>query len=93
MGIEKNIDTNNFPKQYTTVENSMGGIGRKVEVCFNYKTDKTIPGVIIRDDKELPFRMLIRLHDGRIVLGTECQYRALPDTDEKVIKQFTFKKL
>lgn len=93
MGIEKNIDTNNFPKQYTTVENSMGGIGRKVEVCFNYKADKTIPGVIIQDDKELPFRMLIRLHDGRIVLGTECQYRALPDTDEKVIKQFTLKKL
>lgn len=93
MGIEKNIDTNNFPKQYTTVENSMGGIGRKVEVCFNYEANKTIPGVIIRDDKELPFRMLIRLHDGRIVLGTECQYRALPDTDEKVIKQFTLKKL
>ncbi|WP_348725686.1 hypothetical protein [Parabacteroides goldsteinii] len=91
MGIEKNIDTNNFPKQYTTVENSMGGIGRKVEVCFNYKANKTIPGVIIRDDKELPFRMLIRLNDGRIILGTECQYRALPDTDEKVIKQFTFK--
>lgn len=91
MGIEKNIDTNNFPKQYTTVENSMGGIGRKVEVCFNYKANKTIPGVIIRDDKELPFRKLIRLNDGRIILGTECQYRALPDTDEKVIKQFTFK--
>ena len=34
MGVEKNIDTDSFPKQYTTVENSMGGIGRKVEVCF-----------------------------------------------------------
>ena len=79
MGVEKNIDINSFPKQYTTTESSMGGIGRKVEVCFNYEANKTIPGVIIRDDKELPFRTLI------------CQYRALPDIDKKVIKQFTFK--
>lgn len=92
MGVEKTIDINNFPKQYTTTESSMRGIGRKVEVFFNYKVDKTIPGVIIRDDKELPFRTLICLHDGRIILATECQYKALPDIDEKVIKQFTFKK-
>ena len=90
MGVEKNIDINSFPKQYTTVENSMGGIGRKVEVCFNYRTDKSILGVIIRDDKEHPFLMLIRLSDGRVVLNTECQYRPLPDIDEEVIRQFIF---
>ena len=90
MGIEKNIDLKSFPKQYSVEESQMGGIGRKVEVCFFYKVEKTIPGVIIRDDKELPFRTLIRLYDGRVILGTECQYRALPDIDEKVIKQFVF---
>lgn len=90
MGVEKTIDIKNFPKQYSVDESSIGGIGRKVEVCFRYKTDKTILGVIIRDDKELPFRTLIRLYDGRVILGTECQYRALPGIDEKVIKQFVF---
>lgn len=90
MGIEKNIDLKSFPKQYSVEESQMGGIGRKVEVCFFYKVKKTIPGVIIRDDKESPFRTLIRLYDGRVILGTECQYRALPDIDEKVIKQFVF---
>lgn len=90
MGIENKIDLKSFPKQYSVEESQMGGIGRKVEVCFFYKTENTIPGVIIRDDKELPFRTLIRLYDGRVILSTECQYRALPDIDEKVIKQFVF---
>jgi len=91
MGVEKSIDINSFPKQYTAAESKMGGIGRKVEVCFNYNASKTITGVIIRDDKGLPFQTIIRLQDGRVILGTECQYRPLPDTDEKVINQFTFK--
>lgn len=90
MGIEKKIDIKSFPKQYSVAESSTGGIGRKVEVCFHYKADKTIQGVIIRDDKELPYRTLIRLYDGRVILSTECQYRVLPDIDEKVIKQFIF---
>lgn len=79
-----------FPQQYSVVENKMGGIGRKVEVWFFYKSKKTILGVIIRDDKELPFRTLIRLYDGRVILSTECQYKALPDIDKRVIKQFVF---
>lgn len=90
MGIEKKIDINSFPKQYSAAESSIGGIGRKVKVCFYYKAENTIPGVIIRDDKELPFRTIIRLYDGRVILATECQYRALPDVDEEVIKQFAF---
>lgn len=56
MGVEKSIDINSFPKQYTAAESKMGGIGRKVEVCFNYNASKTITGVIIRDDKGLPFQ-------------------------------------
>ena len=51
MGIEKKIDVNSFPKQYSVEESQMGGIGRKVEVCFFYKAENTIPGVIIRDDR------------------------------------------
>lgn len=91
MEIEKKIDVNSFPKQYSVEESQMGGIGRKVEVYFFYKAENTIPGVIIRDDRELPFRTIIRLCDGRIILATECQYRALPDVDEEVVKRFTFK--
>lgn len=64
MGVERNIDIKSFPKQYSAEESPMGGIGRKVEVCFLYKADNTISGVIIRDDKESPFRTLIRLCDG-----------------------------
>lgn len=90
MGIEKTIDIKRFPKQYSVTESSMGGVGRKVEVCFYYKAKNTIPGVIIRDDKELPFRTIIRLYDGRVLLATECQYRALPDVDQEVVKRFIF---
>ena len=50
MGVKRNIDIKNFPKQYSAEESPMGGIGRKVEVCFHYKADNTISGVIIRDD-------------------------------------------
>ena len=90
MGVERNIDIKSFPKQYSAEESPMGGIGRKVEVCFHYKADNTISGVIIRDDKESPFRTLIRLCDGRVVLATECQFRALPDIDRETIDLFTF---
>lgn len=40
MGIIKKIDINSFPKQYSVEESAMGGVGRKVEVCFYYKTKK-----------------------------------------------------
>ena len=93
MGIEKKIDINSFPAQYVAEENEMGGIGRKVEVCFYYKAEDTIPGVIIRDDKESPFRTMIRLCDGRVILDTECQYRVLSEIDKNVINQFTFNNL
>lgn len=93
MGIEKKIDINSFPSQYMADENKMGGIGRKVEVCFYYKAKDSISGVIIRDDKESPFRTLIRLYDGRVILATECQYRVLSEVDKNVIKQFTFNTL
>lgn len=49
-------------------------MGKKVNVCFNYDTSKTISGIIVRDDIEEPGRTIIKLDDGRYVLGAECQY-------------------
>jgi hypothetical protein len=45
-----------------------------VEVCFQYDTSRTIGGIIVRYDAELPHRGIIRLDDGRYVLTTECQF-------------------
>lgn len=39
-----------------------------------YDTSRYIGGTIIRDDREEPFETLIRLDDGRVIRGTECQY-------------------
>jgi len=50
------------------------GLGRRVEVAFNYDTDRLIKGTIVRDDVDSPFVTIIRLDDGRHVLTTECQY-------------------
>lgn len=66
MGMHHNIDHEKFPKQSE-------GLGRKVEVCFNYDTSK-----MIGDDYEEPFHMIIKLDDGRYILATECQYRPVP---------------
>lgn len=35
---------------------------------------KKIEGTVIRDDVEDPHLTIIKLDDGRIILGTECQY-------------------
>lgn len=56
-----------FPRQSADV-------GRRVRVCFDYDTSRTVGGVIIRDDTEEPGRMMIQLDDGPVVLSTECQY-------------------
>lgn len=69
MGIERNVGLKVFPKQ--------GDTEKKVEVCFNYDTSKFIRGKIVREDMEEPFRTIIKLSDGRYILGTECQYRFL----------------
>jgi len=66
MGVVDSIDHDSFPEQ--------GKIGKGVRVCFKYDTSKTIGGVIVRDDMAKPYRTIIRLNDGRIVLATECQF-------------------
>ena len=52
-------------------------LGLRCEVCFDYDTTKTVSGEIVRDDREAPGRMIIKLDDGRFLLSTECQYRLL----------------
>jgi hypothetical protein len=56
-----------FPKQGSW-------LGRRVVVCFDYDTSRTIGGTIIREDEEAPGLMLIHLDDGRVVRSVECQY-------------------
>ena len=43
-------------------------------MCFHYDTSVEIPGTVIRDDREEPFETLIKLDDGRVIRGVECQY-------------------
>ena len=67
MGVVKSIDHKSFPEQSECV-------GKSVDVCFKYNTGTTLKGVIVRDDIEEPWRTIIRLEDGRLVLAIECQY-------------------
>lgn len=67
MGWHKNVGVDKFPAQYKSV-------GKKVEVCFFYGTSVKLSGVIVRDDKEEPLRTIIKLDDGRHIMGGECLF-------------------
>lgn len=67
MGCISTITAYKFPKQSEYVN-------RRCKVCFHYDTTKLLNGTIIRDDREEPFETLVRLDDGRIIRGAECQY-------------------
>lgn len=47
--------------------------GRRVDVVLAY-TQRT-RGQVVRQDAEYPDVTIIRLDDGRFVLGGECQFR------------------
>jgi hypothetical protein len=66
MGAETNIGFDQFPKQGIF-------LGCRTRVCFHYES-RELMGTIIRDDIEKPFKTIIRLDDGRVVLATECMY-------------------
>jgi len=68
MGFHENIDHSRFPKQSSHLL-------KKVNVCFDYDTKNSISGVIVRDDVEDPYLLIIMLTDGRYVMSTECQYQ------------------
>ena len=67
MGCVAGISIDRFPKQ-------SDDLGSRVEVCFFFDVERTIGGTIIRDDREDPYETIIRLDDGRVVRGVECQY-------------------
>ncbi len=71
MGTHPKIARSLFPEQGKH-------LGKRVNVCFHYdaRVDPrgTLEGTIVRDDKEDPWRTIIRLDDGRHILATECQY-------------------
>lgn len=67
MGCVKTISFDKFPAQSKIV-------GSRVRVVYHYNTAKTDYGTIVRDDAETPFETIIKLDNGKYVLGTECQY-------------------
>lgn len=67
MGVHKNITATAFPPQSAFV-------GKPTFVCFHYGNEE-FKAEIIRDDTDEPFRTVLKLEDGRVVLGTECQYK------------------
>jgi hypothetical protein len=67
MGYVANLTKSNFPQQGDF-------FGQRVRVYFHYDTLAMFLGTIVRDDMESPWRTIIELDNGRVVLGTECQY-------------------
>jgi hypothetical protein len=67
MGSHPAITATTFPRQSPDVN-------KPVQVFFHYDTETLVPGLIVRDDAEPPFLIILQLADGRLVLGTECQY-------------------
>lgn len=68
MGIG-NVDVTKYPKQ--------GELRQRVKVVFNYDRSVIATGIIVRNDVEEPYRVIIELTDGRYILDSECQYSYL----------------
>jgi hypothetical protein len=71
MGIKANVSAAEFPTQGEL-------LNARVRVAFNYGRQEFI-GTVGRWDVEEPHVTIIRLADGRYVLGSECQYAPMPD--------------
>lgn len=67
MGCVAGITATEFPRQSKDV-------GKPCRVMFFYGPPE-LDGIIVRYDDVEPWLTIIRLADGRFVLGTECQYR------------------
>lgn len=80
MGAHPNIAHDRFPSQGPWV-------GRRIYVMFNFDTANPLAGIVVRDDYQDPHRTIIRLDDGRYVLGSECQYSppAVADSETTMI--------
>lgn len=71
MGAKANVSTTEYPAQGEL-------LNARVRVAFNYGRQEFI-GTVVRWDIEEPHVTIIRLEDGRHVLGSECQYAPMPD--------------
>lgn len=71
MGMVENISADRWPRQ-------SGLLGARASVCFHYDTSRLFDGVLLRSDVEAPWLTIIQLDNGRVVLGTECQYSPVP---------------
>lgn len=60
-----------YPEQFDSV-------GARVLAAFDYDVANPLPATVLRDDAEEPFRTVLRLDDGRIVMGSECQWSKAP---------------
>jgi len=68
------LDADTYPEQGAY-------IGRRVTVCYDYDTSRTVEGVVIRDDKTKPGLMIIHTDDGRALLATECMWSPIKEKD------------
>lgn len=67
MGVETNVGFAAWPKQGALLH-------RRARVCFHYDGSREVTGTIVRSDAEAPYRTIIALDDGRVVLASECMY-------------------
>ncbi len=66
MGSVPTITASSFPTQGTALHT-------RARVRFHYGPEEFY-GIVVRHDMEAPFLTIIALDNGRMVLGTECQY-------------------
>lgn len=71
MGFSPYLAADRYPVQ-------SGHVGARVEVRFIHGERRALFGVILRDDAEGDHRTIIRLDDGRVVLGGECLWGLAP---------------
>lgn len=65
MGFSPHVAADRYPAQTPHV-------GARVEVRFSHGERRAVFGLVLRDDAEGDGRTVIRLDDGRVVLGAEC---------------------
>lgn len=71
MGVKATVSALEFPTQGEL-------LNARVRVAFNWGRQEFI-GMVVRWDIEEPHVTIIKLDDGRYVLGSECQYAPMPD--------------
>lgn len=61
------------PRVATDLPPQGGFLNKRVEVSFSRDPTKKTYGTVVRHDDDVPKVTIIRLDDGRYILGEECQ--------------------